>query len=152
MRAARDGRAAIDMLAFIGSEGAANAIMGYHSTPITLHKVLGLGSKNAAVLLPGTDYERAAQKIVKGALRFNGQRCTAEKIIFVKRGEGEHFVQLLSERIDALKVGMPWQEGVAITPLPETVSRSRSSDLTNRPRGSPSRSSPSEYKWSGASP
>ncbi len=109
----------IDMLAFIGSEGAADAIMGYHPTPVSLHKVLGLGSKNAAVLLPGADLPLAASKIVRGSLGFNGQRCTAEKIIFVPRAEADRFVELFTEQVEALRVGMPWDEGVHITPLPE---------------------------------
>jgi glyceraldehyde-3-phosphate dehydrogenase (NADP+) len=110
---------AIDMLAFIGSEGAANAILGHHPSPVSLHKVLGLGSKNPAIILQGADLELAASKIVKGSLGFNGQRCTAEKIIFVHRSEADRFVDIFAEKVAALKVGMPWDEGVAITPLPE---------------------------------
>lgn len=109
----------IDMLAFIGSEGAANAIMGHHPSPVSLHKVLGLGSKNAAILLRGADIERAVDTIVGGALGFNGQRCTAEKLIFVPRTEADRFASQLSAAIEALRVGMPWEDGVAITPLPE---------------------------------
>src|SRR5688572_28503211 len=69
----------IDVLAFIGSEGAANAILGRHPTPSFVHKILGLGAKNAAVVLPGASVDEVAPKLVKGALGFNGQRCTAEK-------------------------------------------------------------------------
>jgi glyceraldehyde-3-phosphate dehydrogenase (NADP+) len=111
--------AEIDVLAFIGSEGAANAILKHHPVPITLHRVLGLGAKNAAVVLPGADLDAASSALVKGALGFNGQRCTAEKIVFVQRAVADEFVRRLATRVDALKVGMPWDEGVAITPLPE---------------------------------
>ncbi len=109
----------IDMLAFIGSEPAANAILGAHPTPVSLHKVLGLGSKNAAVILPGADLDAAAAAIVKGALGFNGQRCTAEKMIFCPRADAERVAEMLAERVAALRVGMPWDDGVTITPLPE---------------------------------
>jgi glyceraldehyde-3-phosphate dehydrogenase (NADP+) len=110
----------IDMLAFIGSEGAAHAIMRHHPSPVSLHKVLGLGSKNAAILLPGADCDRAGAALVKGSLGFNGQRCTAEKLIFVHRSEADAFVDAFTARVEALQVGMPWDEGVAITPLPES--------------------------------
>ncbi|MCA9619729.1 MAG: aldehyde dehydrogenase family protein [Myxococcales bacterium] len=119
-KAGGEGRhAAIDVLAFIGTEGAANAILGYHPSPISLHKVLGLGSKNAAIVLPGADHHAVAAKVAGGALGFNGQRCTAEKIVFVPRSDAEAFVEVLAARVAERKVGMPWVDGVAITPLPE---------------------------------
>jgi glyceraldehyde-3-phosphate dehydrogenase (NADP+) len=109
----------VSALAFIGSEGAANSILRAHPTPFTLHKVLGLGAKNAAVVLDDADLERAAASIVKGALGFNGQRCTAEKIVFVARRLFEPFVKRAAELVEALKLGMPWEEGAAVTPMPE---------------------------------
>jgi glyceraldehyde-3-phosphate dehydrogenase (NADP+) len=110
----------IDVLAFIGSEAAANAILGQHPTPSFVHKILGLGAKNAAVVLPGADALATATKLVKGALGFNGQRCTAEKIIFVPAGaEGDALVRSIADRVGKLPLGMPWDPAAAITPLPE---------------------------------
>lgn len=106
-------------LAFIGSEGAANAILRAHPVPITLHKILGLGAKNAAVVLPDADLEAASQALVKGSLGFNGQRCTAEKIVFVHRQVFEEFLAKVVSRVDKLELGMPWTHGVGATPLPE---------------------------------
>ena len=111
--------AVVRVLAFIGSEGAANSILRAHPVPITLHKILGLGAKNAAVVLPDADLDAAAAAIVKGSLGFNGQRCTAEKIVFVHRSVLDRFVAGVVARVDALVLGMPWTPGVAITPLPE---------------------------------
>ena len=111
--------AVIDVLAFIGSEGAANAILKSHPVPISLHKVLGLGAKNVSVVLPGADQDAATTALVKGALGFNGQRCTAEKLVFVHRSLADDFVATLGAKVAALKVGLPWDEGVAATPLPE---------------------------------
>ena len=110
---------AIDVFAFIGSEGAANAILKSHPVPITLHKVLGLGAKNAAVVLEGANLEAASAGLAKGALGFNGQRCTAEKLVFVEDSVADELVARLCARVDALKLGMPWDDGVAVTPLPE---------------------------------
>jgi glyceraldehyde-3-phosphate dehydrogenase (NADP+) len=113
-------KGAIDVLAFIGSEGAANAILARHPTPSFVHKILGLGAKNAAVVLPGADPAVVAPKLAKGSLGFNGQRCTAEKIIFVPAGaEGDAHVRALGDKIAALPLGMPWDPAAAITPLPE---------------------------------
>lgn len=113
-------KGAIDVLAFIGSEQAANAILSRHPTPSFVHKILGLGAKNAAVVLAGADPAVVAPKLAKGSLGFNGQRCTAEKIIFVPEGaEGDAHVRALSDKISALPLGMPWDPAAAITPLPE---------------------------------
>lgn len=111
--------ALIDVLAFIGSEGAANAILKAHAVPITLHKVLGLGAKNVAAVLPGADLDAAAAGLVRGALGFNGQRCTAEKLVFVHRSIVDDLLSRVVARVDALKVGLPWDPGVGVTPLPE---------------------------------
>ncbi len=109
----------IDVLAFIGSEQAANAILGAHPTPSFVHKILGLGAKNAAVVLAGADVPTVATKLVKGALGFNGQRCTALKIFFVHESIAGEFLARLGEAVNALPFGMPWQPQVRITPLPE---------------------------------
>ena len=112
--------AAVDVFAFIGSEHAANAILARHPTPSFVHKILGLGAKNAAIVLPGAHVEDTASKLVKGALGFNGQRCTAEKIVFVPAGaEGDALARAISERVAKLPLGMPWDPAAAITPLPE---------------------------------
>ena len=110
----------IDVLAFIGSEQAANAILSAHPTPSFVHKILGLGAKNAGIVLRGADIKSTAAKLVKGALGFNGQRCTAEKLIFAPAGaDGDAFVAELAAKVAALPLGMPWDKDVAITPLPE---------------------------------
>jgi acyl-CoA reductase-like NAD-dependent aldehyde dehydrogenase len=54
-----------------------------------------------------------------GSLSFNGQRCTALKIMWVHKSLVETFNQRMSEEISKLKLGMMWEKGVNITPLPE---------------------------------
>jgi glyceraldehyde-3-phosphate dehydrogenase (NADP+) len=61
----------------------------------------------------------AVKEAVSGALSFNGQRCTALKILFVHQSIAAEFVKKLADEVAALKLGMPWQDGVQITPLPE---------------------------------
>ena len=63
--------------------------------------------------------ELAVRECVLGALSYNGQRCTAIKIIFVHRSVAPEFTQRLAAAVGQLKLGMPWEEGVEITPLPE---------------------------------
>ena len=70
-------------------------------------------------MLPDADLDLAVQECVLGALSFNGQRCTALKILFVHERIAEAFVPRLAAAVDALAAGLPWQPGVRITPLPE---------------------------------
>ena len=98
-----------------------------------------------------------------GATSFNGQRCTAVKLVMVHEDVKvrttslhsppldrcpfnrpvystaslslqisrcqEAFVAKLSARISALKSGLPWEDGVLITPLPEENKTDAMSDL-----------------------
>jgi glyceraldehyde-3-phosphate dehydrogenase (NADP+) len=109
----------IDVLAFIGTSPAANALKKAHPRPHRLRCVLGLEAKNPAIILPDADLDLAAAECTVGALSFNGQRCTALKILFVHRSVAEPFLTRLVAAVAALRPGMPWDEGVALTPLPE---------------------------------
>ncbi|MBI3298368.1 MAG: aldehyde dehydrogenase family protein [Elusimicrobia bacterium] len=109
----------VDLLAFIGSKSVANLIKKAHPRPNRLRSVLGLGAKNAAVVLADADPAAAAKECLSGALSFNGQRCTALKILFVHRTIAERFTAELVSGLAKLKAGMPSEDGVQLTPLPE---------------------------------
>jgi glyceraldehyde-3-phosphate dehydrogenase (NADP+) len=79
----------------------------------------GLEAKNPAIILPDADMDRAASECIRGALTFNGQRCAALKIFFVHRSVAGEFNERLSEAVRGLKCGMPWEDGVFVTPLAE---------------------------------
>jgi len=80
---------------------------------------LGLDAKNAAIILNNADLELAVKECLLGTLSFNGQRCTAIKVVFVHKDVAEVFLQRFSEEVNKLAIGMPWEKGVSITPLPE---------------------------------
>lgn len=109
----------IDVLAFIGSSQAADALKKQHPEPHRLRCVLGMGAKNPAIVLADADLELTVRECVLGALSFNGQRCTALKVIFVHRDIADDFLARMVDAIKALRCGMPWDDGVFITPLPE---------------------------------
>jgi glyceraldehyde-3-phosphate dehydrogenase (NADP+) len=54
-----------------------------------------------------------------GTLSFNGQRCTALKILYVHESIAEEFNKRFAEKVDDLPFGNPWEKGVLLTPLPE---------------------------------
>ncbi|MBN1497477.1 MAG: NADP-dependent glyceraldehyde-3-phosphate dehydrogenase [Spirochaetes bacterium] len=109
----------IDVLAFIGSSRVADIIKKQHPKPHRLRSVLGLEAKNAGIVLRDADIDPTVKECVTGALSFNGQRCTALKIIFVHKDIVVEFLKKLNQRIASLAPGMPWDEGVGLTPLPE---------------------------------
>jgi len=80
---------------------------------------LGLDAKNPAIILPDADIDVAVKQCIAGTLSYNGQRCTAIKIVFVHESIADQFLPKFGEAMDALKLGLPWEADVSITPLPE---------------------------------
>ncbi|HNA59126.1 MAG TPA: NADP-dependent glyceraldehyde-3-phosphate dehydrogenase, partial [Chitinophagales bacterium] len=109
----------VDVFAFIGTSRVANIIRKAHPKPNRLRACLGLEAKNPAIILPDADLEIAATECITGSLSFNGQRCTALKMIFVHEQIADAFIKLYTEKLGKLKYGMPWDEKVMLTPLPE---------------------------------
>jgi len=109
----------IGVLAFIGSSKAADALRLQHPHPHRLRCILGLDAKNAAIVMESADMDLTVQELLSGSLSFNGQRCTAIKIVFVHENRAKELVERLGAAIAALPLGMPWDEGAKITPLPE---------------------------------
>ena len=127
----------VDALAFIGASGAADKLIKDHPEPHRLKVFLQLEAKNMGVYLQnlfngdeiggGSDWENVMKETIAGTLSYNGQRCTALKLLFVPRDNSEEFASMLAERVEKLHVGLPWEKRVhadgtvtypKITPLP----------------------------------
>jgi glyceraldehyde-3-phosphate dehydrogenase (NADP+) len=113
----KDGR--VDVLALIGNSKSANALQDVHPKSNRLRMVLGLEAKNPAIVLEDANLDLAINECISGATAFNGQRCTALKVLYVHEAVVEEFNKRFSEKVDALKFGNPWEEGAHLTPLPE---------------------------------
>lgn len=109
----------VDALAFIGSSQAASSMKKLHPKPHRLRSILGLEAKNPGIILPKADLDLAIKECILGTLSYNGQRCTALKILFVHSQIVDVFLERFSSAIANLKFGMPWEKGVTITPLPD---------------------------------
>ena len=121
----------IDVLAFIGTSRVADVLKKQHPKPHRLRCILGLEAKNAAIVLPGADLDHAVQECILGALSFNGQRCTALKMLFVHEDIVDAFIAKFCSAIDGLGSGMPWEDRVRITPLPEPAKTTYLTELIN---------------------
>ena len=109
----------VNVLAFIGSSKVANGLKKLHPKVNRLRAILSLDAKNAAIVTKHANLDIAVSEIILGSLSFNGQRCTALKLIFVQKDVAEEFTQKLTAAVSVLKPGLPWEKDVKITPLPE---------------------------------
>ena len=113
----KSGRIAI--LALIGNSKSAIALQDLHPNKNRLRLVLGLEAKNPAIILPDANLDLAIAECVAGSLSFNGQRCTALKVLYVHESIVAEFNQRFAAKVDALVYGNPWDKSVFLTPLPE---------------------------------
>lgn len=109
----------VNVLALIGSSKTANTLKRLHPMPNRLRCVLGLEAKNPAIVLKDADLDSAVRECILGCLSFNGQRCTALKIVFVEAPVATEFLNRLAGAVSALPFGMPWLEDVQVTPVAE---------------------------------
>jgi len=109
----------IDLFAFIGTNKGANDLKKLHPKLHRLKAVLGLDAKNPGIVLADADLDNAVRECVSGSLSFNGQRCTALKILFVHKSILTEFLERFTKAISTMKPGVPWDEGVQLTPVPE---------------------------------
>lgn len=100
----------INVLALIGSSKVADHLKKQHPKSHRLRAILGLDAKNAAIILPDADLDLTVKECLLGALSFNGQRCTALKMLMVHRSIADEFVNRLMAELAKLKVGMPWEK------------------------------------------
>jgi glyceraldehyde-3-phosphate dehydrogenase (NADP+) len=85
----------VDMFAFIGTHKGASALKQMHPKPHRLKAVLGLDANNPGIVMADADLDEAVSECVAGALSFNGQRCTALKLLFVHDSVADIFVEKL---------------------------------------------------------
>lgn len=109
----------VNVLTLIGSSRVADHLKKMHPKVNRLRAILGLDAKNAAIVLPDANIELAVKECLLGSLSFNGQRCTALKMLIVHRSIVDKFLARFIEEFAKLKIGMPWDKGVTLTPLPE---------------------------------
>lgn len=109
----------VDVLALIGNSKSAIALQDQHPNKNRLRTILGLEAKNPAIILPDADLDLAISECITGTLSFNGQRCTALKVLYVHESIAEEFNKRFSAKVDSLVFGNPWDKSVSLTPLPE---------------------------------
>ncbi|MCW3493367.1 aldehyde dehydrogenase family protein [Microbacterium sp. SSM24] len=78
---------------------------------------LEMGGKNAVVVLPDADAERAADICVRGAFGLTGQACTATSRVIVTRADEHRMLNALAARAAAIVTGDPLDPRTSMGPV-----------------------------------
>jgi 5-carboxymethyl-2-hydroxymuconic-semialdehyde dehydrogenase len=106
----------VQMLCFTGETTTGKTIMAA-AAPTLKRLSMELGGKSPVVVFDDADFERALDAAVFQIFSMNGQRCTAGSRLLVQEGLYERFVDGMSERADAIRVGDPFDPATGLGPL-----------------------------------
>ena len=107
---------AIKAIGFVGESSTGSAIMAQGAP--TLKRVhFELGGKNPVIVFDDADLDRALDAVVFMIYSLNGERCTSSSRLLVQQGIAEKFIEKLTARVKALKVGHPLDPATEIGPL-----------------------------------
>jgi succinate-semialdehyde dehydrogenase / glutarate-semialdehyde dehydrogenase len=79
--------------------------------------VLELGGSDPFIVMPSANLEQAAATAVKARVQNNGQSCSAAKRFIVADSIANEFEKLFVQKMEALKVGDPFDETTELGPL-----------------------------------
>nr|WP_232059281.1 aldehyde dehydrogenase family protein [Kineobactrum salinum] len=106
----------IRALTFTGETNTGTAIM--HSAAATLKSLsFELGGKNPAIVFADCDFGMAVEGLARAAFVNTGQVCLAPERIYVERPIFERFLAAMKEKAEALRPGLPHEEGTSLGPL-----------------------------------
>jgi 5-carboxymethyl-2-hydroxymuconic-semialdehyde dehydrogenase len=107
---------AIRAIAFVGETSTGAAIMAQGAP--TLKRVhFELGGKNPVVVFDDADMDRALDAVVFMIYSLNGERCTSSSRLLIQDSIADKFIEKLTARVKALKIGHPLDPATEIGPL-----------------------------------
>src|SRR6185369_9742125 len=95
---------AIRAVAFVGESATGSAIMA-QAAPTLKRLHFELGGKNPVVVFADADLDRALDAVVFMIYSLNGERCTSSSRLLVQASIADKFIEKLTARVKALKVG-----------------------------------------------
>src|ERR1700709_101396 len=107
---------AIKAIAFVGETSTGAAIMA-QGAPSLKRVHFELGGKNHVIVFDDADLDRALDAVVFMIYSLNGERCTSSSRLLIQQNIAEHFIEKLTARVKALKVGHPLDPSTEIGPL-----------------------------------
>lgn len=106
----------VDVVAFTGSVATGKKVAAAAAEAF-VPAFLELGGKDPAVVLPGSDLERATTSILRASVAATGQACQSLERIYVHQSQYDEFVDLLTEKADATKLSYPDPDVGIVGPL-----------------------------------
>ena len=105
----------VDGLSFTGSQGVGAGVAA-GAVRRQARVQLEMGGKNPLIVLDDADLDRAVAIALDGSFYATGQRCTASSRLIVQDGIHDRFVEMLAERVAALRVGAALDPDTQIGP------------------------------------
>lgn len=106
----------VDAVAFTGSVATGRKVAVAAATAF-IPAFLELGGKDPAVVLEGSDLERAATAILRASVAATGQACQSLERIYVHRSQHDAFVERLTEKAVNTKLSYPDPHRGIVGPL-----------------------------------
>lgn len=107
-------------LSFTGSTRV-GALLAEQCAPTLKKLSLELGGNAPFIVFDDADFDAAVEGAMVCKFRNGGQTCVCANRILVQSGIHDAFVAALAHRVDALRVGPGWEEGVQIGPMINTA-------------------------------
>lgn len=106
----------IRKLSFTGSTGVGRDLMAA-CAPTLKRLSMELGGAAPLIVFEDADLDLAVEGTIKGKFRCSGQTCVCPNRVYVHEPIYQAYLDKLTARVEALKVGAPFEPGVEIGPL-----------------------------------
>jgi len=106
----------VDVVSFTGSIATGKKV-ALAAAAQFIPAFLELGGKDPAIILPGSDLNRAARSILRASVSATGQACQSLERIYIHHGDAEKFITVLLELAKDVKLSKEDSTKGAIGPL-----------------------------------
>ncbi|AUW57108.1 aldehyde dehydrogenase [Sphingobium sp. SCG-1] len=120
----------VDLVTFTGSDTVGAAIQA-QSAPTLKRLLLELGGKSALIVRSDADLDKATSNGLAGFITHCGQGCGLLTRHLVHNSIRKDYVDMITRKIDAIKVGNPADRSVGMGPLIREAARARSEKYTD---------------------
>ena len=106
----------VDVVAFTGSVATGRKVAAAAAAAF-IPAFLELGGKDPAIVLEGSDLERATTAILRASVAATGQACQSLERIYIHRSQHDAFVGLLTEKAAGTSLSYPDPRSGIVGPL-----------------------------------
>jgi aminomuconate-semialdehyde/2-hydroxymuconate-6-semialdehyde dehydrogenase len=106
----------VKAISFTGSSAVGRRIAGI-AGPLLKKTSLELGGKNATLVFADSDWRAHMDLLVRSAFQNTGQICLCGSRLLVERAIYEDFREAFVQRVHALRIGDPLEDGAQVGPL-----------------------------------